>query len=208
MTPAQQPRVYIVDDDAAVRASLRALLGSVGLPAVDFASGEAFLQAVDGGTRGCLLLDVRMPGMSGLQLQQELRDRGIHIPVIVITGHADVPMAVRAMKAGAKDFMEKPFNHQQLLDRIQGCLEADAQSYSEERRRRETGAVLARLTARELEVLKLLVTGRSSKTIAAACGISEKTVDAHRASVTKKTGARSIAELVRLWLLVHPPGHA
>jgi two-component system, LuxR family, response regulator FixJ len=203
LTQAKQPRVYIVDDDAAVRASLRALLGSVGLPAMDFPSGEAFLEAVDEGTRGCLLLDVRMPGMSGLQLQEALQERGVRMPIIVITGHGDVPMAVRAMKAGAADFIEKPFNHQQLLERIQGCLEADVQTDSEEQRRRDAAALLDQLTAREREVLELLVMGKASKVIAAALGISEKTVDVHRSNVMKKTGTRSVAELVRLWLRVH-----
>ena len=205
MTTSRDPTVYIVDDDASVRGALRALLGSVGLPAADFASAETFLEAVDEQSRGCLLLDVRMPGMSGLQLQQVLRERRVRVPVVMITAHGDVPMAVRAMKAGAIDFIEKPFNHQQLLERIQGCLEADALARSEARHHRDAAAVLDQLTPREREVLELLVNGKPSKIIAAALGISEKTVDVHRSNLMRKTSTRSVAELVRLWLLAEPP---
>jgi FixJ family two-component response regulator len=196
--------VFIVDDDASVRRSLQALLGEVGIPAADFPSAEAFLEVVRDDTRGCLLLDVRMPGMSGLQLQEILHERGVNLVVVLLTGHADVPMAVRAMKAGAADFIEKPFNPQQLVERIHTCLEADTQAFAEAQRRREAEALLRQLTSREREVLDLLVSGKPSKVIASALGISEKTVDVHRSNVMRKTGTRSVAELVQLWLLTRP----
>lgn len=121
----EQPTIYVVDDDAAVRDALEALLGSVGLPVMSFASAEDFLGKAKASMRGCLLLDVRMPGIGGLELQPKLQERGVRLPVIFVTGHGDVPMAVRVLKAGAVDFVEKPFNEQQLLDRIQLCLEED-----------------------------------------------------------------------------------
>ncbi len=201
MSQPEAARVFIVDDDASVRRSLLALLGQVGIPAAEYPSAEAFLEAVGDETRGCLLLDVRMPGMSGLQLQEVLRERGLPLVVVVLTGHADVPMAVRAMKAGAADFIEKPFNPQQLVERIQACLAAEARDFTERERRREAEAVLGQLTAREREVVDLLVSGKPSKVIASALGISEKTVDVHRSNVMRKTGTRSVAELVQLWIL-------
>jgi two-component system response regulator FixJ len=204
MTGSPHSQVYVVDDDAAVRASLGALLEAAGLGARVFASAEEFLATVDEGTRGCLLLDVRMPGMSGLELQRVLQDRGVRIPVIIITGHGDIAMAVRAMKAGAADFLEKPFEPRVLLDRIRGCLEDEARAHVQVRHVEEVTALLDRLTGREREVLELMVTGHASKAIAFRLGISEKTVDVHRFNLMKKTGARSVAELVRLWLRVHP----
>jgi FixJ family two-component response regulator len=192
--------VYIVDDDASVRAALGALLGSVGFASVGYASAEEFLGAVDPGTRGCLLLDVRMPGMSGLDLQGVLAARGIRMPVIVITGHGDVPMAVRAMRSGAVDFIEKPFNDQQLLDRVAECLSLDAEAERAQREHAAAAEALERLTARERQVVELVVEGRPSKVIAATLGISEKTVDVHRSNIMRKTHTRSAAELVRLWL--------
>jgi FixJ family two-component response regulator len=193
-----------VDDDAAVRAALAALFGTVGIACAAYASAEEFLAAADTGTRGCLLLDVRMPGMGGLELQRVLRDRGIAIPVIVITGHGDVSMAVRAMKAGAADFIEKPFNGQELIDRVKECLQADAESRRERVLREEAISLLRQLTRREEEVLERVVAGRPSKVIAAELEISEKTVDVHRSNIMRKTGTRSVAELVRLWLRAGP----
>ncbi len=201
MSEPEPVRVFIVDDDASVRRSLLALLDQVGIPAADYPSAEAFLDALGDETRGCLLLDVRMPGMSGLQLQEILRERGVPLVVVVLTGHADVPMAVRAMKAGAADFIEKPFNPQQLVERLHACLEAEARDFAERERRREAEVLLGQLTAREREVLDLLVSGKPSKAIASALGISEKTVDVHRSNVMRKTGTRSVAELVQLWIL-------
>lgn len=206
MSTPEAARVFIVDDDASVRRALQALLGEVGIPAADFPSAEAFLEVVGDDTRGCLLLDVRMPGMSGLQLQEVLRERGVKLVVVVLTGHADVPMAVRAMKAGAADFIEKPFNPQHLIERIHACLEAEARDFVERQRRREAEALLRQLTAREREVLDLLVSGKPSKVIATALGISEKTVDVHRSNVMRKTGTRSVAELVQIWLLCYSEG--
>lgn len=204
MTSSHLPVVHVVDDDESVRRSLTSLLQEVGLEVASFPSAEAFLQQLREDSRGCILLDVRMPGMSGLQLQQLLRERGVSMPTIIITGHADVPMAVSAMSAGAAGFVEKPFSPQDLLDRIHDCLEADSRQASFQTERRRAGQALARLSARELEVLRELVEGKPSKLIAAALGISEKTVDVHRSNLMKKTATRSVAELVRLWFLVHP----
>ncbi len=204
MTDQTDAKVYIVDDDESVRASLRALLGQVGLAAADFPSAESFLKAVRQDSRGCLLLDVRMPGMGGLRLQEILQERGVSLPIIVLTGHADVPMAVRALKAGASDFVEKPFNPQDLLERIEICLASDAQTKAAAERQQQAASIISELTAREQEVLSLLVTGKPSKVIASKLGISEKTVDVHRSNVMRKAGVRSVAELVHLWLLAHP----
>lgn len=198
MSNDYQPRIYVVDDDAAVRSALCALLGSVNLDALAFDSAETFLQAADPDMAGCLLLDVRMPGMSGLELQRVLKERGIGLPVIIITGHGDVPMAVRAMKAGATEFIEKPFNEQALLDAIHASLAADVEAWQ---RRGELKAVeerLNRLTQREYEVLELLITGLPSKRIAAKLGISERTVDVHRFNIMRKTGVSTMAELIQL----------
>jgi two-component system, LuxR family, response regulator FixJ len=204
MTANAQPMVHVVDDDDSVRRSLVSLLEEVGVPVATFPSAEAFLQALHDDGRGCILLDVRMPGMSGLQLQQELRERGVTMPTIILTGHADVPMAVGAMSAGAAGFVEKPFHPQELLDRIHDCIEADSRQAAVRAERRQAGDALARLSSREQEVLRQLVTGKPSKLIASALGISEKTVDVHRSNLMRKTGTRSVAELMRLWFLLHP----
>ena len=174
------------------------------MPVATFPSAEAFLKALRDDSRGCILLDVRMPGMSGLQLQQVLRERGVTMPTIILTGHADVPMAVSAMSAGAAGFVEKPFHPQELLDRIHDCLEADARQAGLRAERRQANDALARLSGREQEVLHQLVAGKPSKLIASALNISEKTVDVHRSNLMRKTGTRSVAELMRLWFLIHP----
>ena len=204
MTGNAQPMVHVVDDDDSVCRSLVNLLEEVGMPVATFPSAEAFLKALRDDTRGCILLDVRMPGMSGLQLQQALRERDVTMPTIILTGHADVPMAVSAMSAGAAGFVEKPFHPQGLLDRIRDCLEADARQAAFQAERRQAKDSLARLSSREQEVLRRLVTGKPSKLIASALGISEKTVDVHRSNLMRKTGTRSVAELMRIWFLVHP----
>ena len=201
-----QPMVHVVDDDESVCRSLTSLLEEVGIPVATFASAEAFLRALRVDTRGCILLDVRMPGMSGLQLQQELRERGVSVPIIILTGHADVPMAVSAMSAGAAGFVEKPFQPQDLLDRIQDCLEADVRQAAHEAERHKASDALARLSDREQEVLREIVKGKPSKLIGSALGISEKTVDVHRSNLMRKTGTRSVAELMRIWFLLHPVG--
>ena len=205
MTSPSSPVVYVVDDDESIRRALTSLLQEVSIPVSTFPSAEAFIQALRPDSRGCLLLDVRMPGMSGLQLQQVLKERSVTLPTIILTGHADVPMAVSAMSAGAAGFVEKPFNPQELLDRIQACLAADARQAAYQAQIRDAEERLERLSEREREVLQEVVQGRPSKLIASALGISEKTVDVHRSNVMRKTGTRSIAELVQIWMLVHPP---
>ena len=196
--------VYVVDDDESIRRSLESLLDEVGIAVTTFPTAEAFLKVVHPDCRGCLLLDVRMPGMSGLRLQQVLVEQSIALPTIILTGHADVPMAVSAMSAGAAGFVEKPFNPQDLLDRIHACLALDERQAANQAQLRDAAARLGRLSERELEVLREVVSGRPSKLIASSLGISDKTVDVHRSNLMRKTGSRSVAELVRLWLLLHP----
>jgi FixJ family two-component response regulator len=190
--------VFIVDDDEAVRDSLAFLMRSVGLQTECFDSADSFLQACPMQRAGCLLLDIRMPGMSGLELQGVLVERGIHLPVIFISGHADVPMAVRALKAGAFDFVEKPFNDQLLLDCVQRAIEADRQQRQSEAQLDEWRALMATLTPREQEVMELVVNGAANKVISATLGVSLKTVEAHRARVMDKLKADSISHLVRM----------
>jgi FixJ family two-component response regulator len=204
MTSKNGPTVYVVDDDESIRRSLESLLDEVGIAVTTFPTAEAFLKVARPDCRGCLLLDVRMPGMSGLQLQRLLRQQSISLPTIILTGHADVPMAVSAMSGGAAGFVEKPFNPQDLLDQIHSCLALDERQAAVEAQLRDAAARLARLSERELEVLQDVVQGRPSKLIASSLGISDKTVDVHRSNLMRKTGSRSVAELVRLWLLLHP----
>ena len=193
--------VFVVDDDEAVRNSLRWLIESVGVKVETYESAQAFLRAYRPKRAGCLVVDVRMPGMSGLELQDWLVMQGINLPVIVITGHGDVPMAVRAMKTGAVDFIEKPFNDQLLLDRIQSAVEQDIQRRHDNAERTEIEARLAQLTPREREVMNMVVAGDSNKMIATTLGVSKKTVEAHRAKVMEKMEAESLAELVRMALI-------
>ena len=190
--------VFVVDDDQAMRSSLQWLIESVGMKVESFASADDFLRQYYPGRAGCLLLDVRMPGMSGLDLQEYLRHNDIHIPVIIITGHGDVPMAVRAMKAGAVDFIEKPFNDEMLLDAIRNALALDERQRSRQSERAKVAARLAHLTPREHEVMEMVTDGKSNKEIANALGVSAKTVEAHRARVMEKMQAGSLAELVRM----------
>lgn len=192
--------VYIVDDDEAVRSSLRFLIRSVGLPAQVYASAADFLAAYDRRDPGCLLLDVRMPGMSGLELQQELNRRGATLPVVFITGHGDVPMAVEAMQQGAFDFLQKPFRDQDLLDRVQRAMARDAESRARLAARAEIRARLATLTPRETEVMQLITRGKANKVVGAELGVSQRTVEIHRAHVMEKMHATSLAELVRMVL--------
>jgi FixJ family two-component response regulator len=194
----QQPVVFVVDDDASMRGALENLIGSVGLDVQPFASPQEFLQSTRPDAPGCLVLDVRLPGMSGLAFQQELSRLGIALPVIFITGHADVPMSVRAMKAGALEFLTKPFQHQDLLDAIHAAIERDRA------RRRETSVLdllqvrYGQLTEREREVMKHVVGGRPNKQIAAELKLSEVTVKVHRGQVMRKMRAKSLPELVRM----------
>ena len=196
----RQPIVFVVDDDDAVRNSLRLLLKSASLSTTAFASAQEFLAGWTADQPGCLVLDVRMPGMSGLELQEELNRRGAIIPVIFISGHADVPMAVEAIQHGAFDFLQKPFSDQDLIDRIQRALAADvgnrqALSQLDELRKR-----YASLTPREQEVLVLVTDGRANKVMAGDLGVSQRTIEIHRARVMEKMGARSVAQLVRMTL--------
>ncbi len=198
MAMNEEPIVYVVDDDPAVRKSLRWLIESVGLAVATFSSGGEFLDGYQPGRQGCMVLDVRLPGISGLELLETLSNRDSKLPVIVITGHADVPMAVRAMKHGAVDFIEKPYSDQILLERIQQAMADDA-------RRRENQADVSDickradgLTSREQEVMQMVVAGKANKQIAADLDISQKTVEVHRARVMSKMQAGSVAELVRM----------
>ncbi len=193
-----RPTVFVIDDDASIRNALHLLIKSVGLTVETHASGRQFLNDFDPTTPGCLVLDLRMPGMSGLELQEELHRRGISIPVIFITGHGDVPAAVRAMKAGAADFVEKPFSDQFLLDTIQRAIAQDTQM-----RKRWADAERARdrletLTPREREVANLVVAGKASKQIAAELRISQKTVEVHRLHIMEKLGVGCVVDLVRM----------
>jgi FixJ family two-component response regulator len=193
-----EPTVFVVDDDPGVRKALSLLLKSVGLNAEVYASGQEFLTAYDPQRPGCLILDVRMPGMSGLELQDTLRARGMTVPVIILTGHGDVPMAVRTLQAGAVDFVEKPFREQVLLERVQQALQQDVARRRAEAQHADARARLRLLTPRERQVLDLVVAGRHNKGIAAELGVSMKTVEFHRSKIMDKLQADSVAALVRL----------
>jgi FixJ family two-component response regulator len=196
--PSDQPIVYIVDDDASVRNALVSLLQAVELEAESFATAEAFLSSQDPDRTSCLILDVRMPGVSGLNIQEELARAAIRIPIIFLTGHADVPMTVRAMKAGAVDFLTKPFRDQELLDAVQSALKLDEARRKENSAHANLRAAYETLTGREREILALVATGLMSKQIAARIGIAEITVKIHRSRVTHKMGARSLAQLLKM----------
>ncbi len=195
---SMEPIVFVVDDDQAIRRSLKWLIESVGLQVETYASADEFMRSYYPGRAGCLLLDVRMPGMSGLELQEHFARNDIHIPIIIITGHGDVPMAVRAMKAGAIDFIDKPFNDELLLESIRNALAIDQQQREFQSRRAEIATRLAHLTPREHEVMEMVTEGRSNKEIAMDLGVSAKTVEVHRARVMEKMEAGSLAELVRM----------
>ena len=196
------PTVFVVDDDDLIRTTLQSCVESIGLAVETYASPMAFLEKCDGSRSGCLILDVRMPGMSGLQLQEALQAKGITLPIIFLTGHGDVPNAVRAMRQGAVDFMEKPFNVQALLDLIQKSVERDIQERQTASVRNSVQANLNDLTAREREVMDLVVAGRSSKEIARKLEISPKTVESHRARIMLKMDADSVVDLVQMTALI------
>lgn len=190
--------VYVVDDDSSVREAIKSLIMSVGLRVETFGTAQEFLKSTRLDAPGCVVLDVRLPGLSGLDLQRELAAHGINLPVIFITGHGDIPMSVRAMKAGALEFLTKPFRDQDLLDAIQQALERDR---SARQQRSETAELRERfdsLTAREREVMGLVVSGLLNKQIAGELGTSEVTIKIHRSQVMKKMDAGSLAELVRM----------
>jgi FixJ family two-component response regulator len=203
---AKQPTVFVVDDDSGVRSSIRILLKSVGINTTVFASAKEFLAAYDPSQPGCMVLDIRMPGMSGMELQLELNRLGAVIPVVFITGHGDVPMAVEAMQQGAFDFLQKPFRDQDLIHRIQKALERDAAHRSALRQTEAIKARLESLTPREREVLELLADGKQNKVMAGELGLSQRTVEIHRSNVMDKMQARSVAQLVRMLLDVRATG--
>jgi FixJ family two-component response regulator len=197
---SEESTVFVVDDDPAICKSLSWLIESVGLPIQTYHSAQQFLDAYDPDLPGCLILDVRMPGMSGLDLQDKLRQMDVEIPIILVTGYGDVPMAVRAMKHGAIDFIEKPVSDQVLLDHIWRAIELDTQQ-----RRQRAGQLvirerIERLTPREREVMNLIIAGKSSKEIAAEQAVSFKTVEGHRASIMKKMQAKGMPNLVHMTL--------
>ncbi len=190
--------VYVVDDDEAIRHSLQLLIGAIGLGVRVFPDAGSFLEIFELEFRGCIVIDLRMPGMNGLELQEELIARDCRMPVIFLTGHGDVPAAVRALKKGATDFLVKPFNPTVLVERIQQALAADAAQHEAQEKTSEIAARFATLTPREEEIMMLVAEGHASKVIALDLGISERTVELHRSRVMKKMSARSVADLVRM----------
>ena len=204
---ADEPIVFIIDDDASVRDALGSLFRSVGLRVEVFGSAPEFLQSKLPDIAGCLILDIRLPRVSGLDFQADLVKAGIIIPIIFMTGHGDIPMTVKAMKAGAVDFLTKPFRDQDMLDAVATAIECDRKRRVDERALADLQAVFATLTPREAEVLTLVAAGLMNKQIAAEIGIAEITVKIHRGQVMKKMGAKSLADLVRMaeMLEIHRP---
>jgi len=203
MTTTPQPStVFIVDDDPAVQQSLRMLFRSVGYRTETFSSGKQFLDAYDERWAGCIVLDVRMPGMSGLELQQHLTERHSILPIIFMTGHGDVPMAVEAMQAGAVDFIQKPFSDQDLLDRVSQAIAKDQRNRAALLEKHEIRQRLESLTPREREIMDMVVNGKANKVIAGDLELSQRTVEIHRARVMEKMQATSLAHLVRMVIAV------
>jgi RNA polymerase sigma factor (sigma-70 family) len=201
---SQDPTVFIVDDDVEVRDAIKLLMDSVGLAAQTFASAQDYLDHFDPDRPGCLVLDIRMKGMSGLDLQERLMEEPVHPPIVIITGHGDVPMAVRAVKGGAVDFIEKPFNDQVLLDAVHRAIEQDAERRGRASRLADIQARLEKLTPREREILNMVVAGKRNKVIAIDLGISQSTVEAHRAKVMEKMEAATLSDLMRMMLSLNP----
>ena len=197
--------VFIVDDTEAIRDSLRWLFESRGLAAEAFDSAEAFLAAHDEDPPGALVLDVRMPGMTGPELHEELLRRGWRLPVLFLSGHGDIPLVVQALKKGASDFIEKPFNDNDLVDRVEHCLYADAERRRSEAARQSVAARLAQLTTREQEVMRLILAGKLNKVIAEELRIAMRTVEVHRARLLAKMGVRSAVELAQIVGPGNPP---
>ena len=192
--------VFIVDDDQAIRHAMELLMRSVGLDYEIFHSGDDFLSKHTNDRAGCLVLDIRMPGLGGLELQEMLNNMGSTLPIIFITGHGDVPMAVEAMQKGAVDFIQKPFRDQELLDRIGEALKTDQELRSVREEKADVLTKIEKLTKRERQVLDLVVTGKPNKVIAYELGVSQRTVEIHRARVMEKMLAKSLADLVRMHL--------
>ncbi len=192
--------IYVIDDDEAVRDSMGMLLESADLPYRCFSSADSFFAEHDGSQRGCLILDIRMPGMSGIELQQKLTQMGSSLPIIFITGHGDVPMAVEAMRRGALDFLRKPVNEENFLERVTHALDQESGDWHQKLDRDQAQQRIASLTEREHEVFLLVAEGQANKAVASKLGISERTVEVHRAQVMKKLDARTLAQLVRIHL--------
>jgi len=203
---AKTPTIYVVDDDDSMRQAVALLLRTVGYTPVVYARPTEFLAKYDPEQHGCLVLDIRMPEMSGLEVQQQLNRSGSLLPVIFITGHGDIPMAVQAMKDGAYDFLTKPFRDQDLLDRINSALKQDAENRAAVERLADLKRREESLTPREREVLALIVDGKANKVVAIDLNLSERTVEIHRANVMEKMGARSVAHLVRMHLTLSGQG--
>jgi two-component system response regulator FixJ len=195
--PAPPGTVYVVDDDASIRELLEWLMRRNGIPVAVFPDARSFLELYAPDAPGCLVVDLNMPGMSGLELQRSLKERGVHLPLIFLSGRADVPNAVRAVKEGAVDFIEKPFDYKRVVALVRECLERHAAGAAARDRRRHCAERLAQLTQRELEVLRLVVDGRTNREIAEALDISVKTVEAHRARLMEKLEVESVAALVQ-----------
>ena len=193
-----RPIVHVVDDDADVRDVIAKLVESVGLAAKAFSSAQEFLSSYDGSRPGCVVLDLRMPVMTGIEALTRFAERDIRLPVIMLTGHGDVPSAVRSLKRGAADFIEKPFNPQQLLERIQAAVADDAARAEADQHSETLELRFSALSPREKEILDLVIEGRTSKQIARHLGISDKTVDVHRTNLMRKVGVNSVAKLVKL----------
>lgn len=190
--------VFVVDDDEAIRHSLELLIGAMGHPVKTFPDALSFLEYFDAGLCGCIVADLRMPVMNGLEMQEKLNERGCGMPVIFLSAHGDVPAAVRALKKGAADFLEKPFNPTALLERIDQALSKDAEQRTMQEKASEISGRMAELTPREREIMAHVTDGKSSKVIAIELAISERTVELHRSRIMKKMSARSVADLVRM----------
>lgn len=201
---ASTPRIFIVEDDDAVRESLQLVLESLGHTVSAYASAGAFLEQFNSDLAGCLVLDIRMPGMNGMELQRKLNDSNSMLPIIFVTGHGDVPMAVEAMQQGAFDFIQKPYREQELLEKIERALALDKENRESLQQRQAILAHLQELTPREMDVLLLMIEGKANKVIAADLDISQRTVEIHRARVMEKLRANSLAHLVRMVMQIDP----
>src|SRR5262245_53681391 len=200
MLSPQSPTAYVVDDDESIRTLWRWLMESNGISVSTFSTAAEFIESYKNGSAGCLVLDLNLPGMSGLELQQYLKQKGIEIPIVFVTGHGDVPAAVSALKGGAIDFIQKPFGYKDVVSIIQKAFERDAETREKRVRQSVIASRLAALTEREREVLHCIMEGKPNKVIAAELDISVKTIEFHRAKVMEKAGVTSVAELVRIAL--------